>query len=230
MKTNSMKLGIWILVLLMAAIACGGGSSSEVPTDQIASDVDESSSVEAISTTVPTVPPQPTETVNPNLLSAGTYIVGSDIQPGLYIGQAGIGLFDSCYWERLSDLSGEFSAILANDNSEGQFYIEVRDTDFALEVSCNVLYLETVPVPALEFPLEIGVGTYLVGIDIQPGTYRGEAGADITESCYWERLKHLSGDLSAIIANDNAQGQFYVQISSSDYAFSTHCDLSRVGD
>jgi hypothetical protein len=70
-------------------------------------------------TPVPTATPLPTETPNPNLVNQGTYLVGSDIQSGIYKGNAGEGLFSSCYWERLKDLTGSFDAILANDNSVG---------------------------------------------------------------------------------------------------------------
>jgi hypothetical protein len=172
--------------------------------------------------------PEPTE--DPNLFRSGTYIVGTDIQPGFYKGYAGLDLLDSCYWARLSDLSGEFEALIANDNAEGQFYIEVRDTDFALEVACNFEYLPALPESDGNFPTALLPGTYLVNRDIQPGTYQGQAGADLMESCYWERLTNVAGGFEGIIANDNAQGQFYVQISASDFAFSTGCELTRIGD
>ena len=34
-----------------------------------------------------------------------------------------------CYWERLSDLTGELTAILANDGAVGQAYVELLPTD-----------------------------------------------------------------------------------------------------
>jgi hypothetical protein len=71
---------------------------------------------------------------------------------------------------------------------------------------------------------------YLVGRDIQPGTYKGEAGADFADSCYWARLSNVAGELDGILANDNATGQFYVQVAASDFALSTGCQLERVGD
>lgn len=80
----------------------------------------------------------------------------------------------------------------------------------------------TVPDPNLVLP-----GTYLVGKDIQPGLYSGQAGADILESCYWARLNSLSGELGAIIANDNAMGPYYVEVAASDFALETHCELQR---
>lgn len=68
-----------------------------------------------------------------------------------------------------------------------------------------------------------GSGTYLVGDDIQPGTYK-TAGPGSLGLCYWERSKDSSGGLESIIANDNLTGQGVVTIKSSDNVFkSTGC-------
>lgn len=139
-------------------------------------------------------------------------------------------LWDSCYWERKKDLEGTIDSILANDNSLGQYYIMVADTDYALETACPLVYLESLPVPVTAFPQKIGPGMYLVNIDIQPGTYKGEAGADIAGSCYWARLSDLHGSINSIISNDNSVGQYYVVVGAGDYALKTVCDLERVGD
>lgn len=68
------------------------------------------------------------------------------------------------------------------------------------------------PGPATSFA---GDGTFRVGVDIQPGTYRSEGGA----ACYWERLKGLSGNIEDMIANGVAGPP--VQILPSDFAFKT---------
>jgi hypothetical protein len=218
-----------------------------VPADQTKSDDQQEGqteqelvtlTAEPTATPKPTKTPQPTntplpptETPDPNLLVPGTYIVGKDIRAGFYIGTTnGTEFLDSCYWAKLSDLSGEFDSIIANDNSIGQYYIEVLDSDYALETACDLRYLENLPDPVSDFPQKIESGTYLVGIDIQPGTYRGQAGTDISESCYWERLSNARGGFNGIIANDNAAGQFYVQVGSGDFALHTACTLERVDD
>ena len=156
--------------------------------------------------------------------------MSTDLRPGIYKGQAGYDLFQSCYWARLKDVSGSLDAIIANDNSIGQFYIEILNSDFAFETRCELKFFNPFSEVLTEFPQSIKPGTYIVGINIQPGTYRGQAGTQITESCYWARLKDVSGGISSIIANDNAIGQYYVQIRSSDFALLTNCDLERVGD
>jgi hypothetical protein len=66
----------------------------------------------------------------------------------------------------------------------------------------------------------VRIGTHIVGDSIQPGIYRGAAGQSLLNSCYWERLRDLSGELGSTIANDNAVGQFYVEVKATDCAFS----------
>ena len=42
-----------------------------------------------------------------------------------------------------------------------------------------------------------------------------------SDGCYWERLSGLSGEFSDVITNGSGQGQQYVQIASTDVAFSS---------
>ena len=63
-------------------------------------------------------------------------------------------------------------------------------------------------------------GTHVVGVDIEPGTYRttGPVGDGL---CYWARLKDTSGDFEAIITNGLPEGPATVTIKASDGAFET---------
>lgn len=180
---------------------------------------------EPTSTPQPTSTPEPTVTENTYLIGTGTYIVGTDIEPGIYFGIAGDSLFSSCYWARLNDLSGDLNSIIANENAIGQYYIEIKETDYAFESACGLTKLEGVPEPT-EFKRVLEAGTYIVGRDIEPGLYKGQAGEDIMESCYWARLSGVSGGFGDIIANDNATGQFLIQVSSSDFALQVNCPVS----
>ncbi|WP_126268730.1 hypothetical protein [Corynebacterium alimapuense] len=73
-------------------------------------------------------------------------------------------------------------------------------------------------------PLEIMLdGTYLIGSDVVPGTYRAE---EAGTSCYWARLSGLSGETSDIIANDSRAVSPVVMLLESDVAFqSSNCGL-----
>lgn len=77
----------------------------------------------------------------------------------------------------------------------------------------------TVSTAGLAADSSFGDGTYLVGTDIQPGTYATQA----LSGCYWERLSGLSGTSDDVIANDfvGADGQVVVTIAGSDVAFHT---------
>ncbi len=163
--------------------------------------------------------PTPDSSVGP-----GTYRVGTDIDPGIYAGRAGLDLADSCYWARLEGISGALDDIIANDNAIGQFYVEVLSTDAFFETDCEVTPLADWPTPPTLLET-LDPGTYIIGRDIASGTYRGEAGEDILDSCYWERLSGVTGTFDDILANDNAIGQFFVGVETTDYALNTRCEL-----
>jgi len=80
-------------------------------------------------------------------------------------------------------------------NPIDQFYFEVAGTDYALETTCELTFLPSLPEAPVQFPQTIQPGTYLVGIEIQAGTYQGQAGQDPAHACYWARLDGLSGGL-----------------------------------
>jgi hypothetical protein len=72
-----------------------------------------------------------------------------------------------------------------------------------------------------------GTGTYMVGTDIQPGTYR----ADASGGCYYARLSGLGGEIDDIISNDNADGPVIVVIKPTDAAFTANrCATFRKAD
>ena len=181
--------------------------------------------VEPTATPFPASTPKPTETPS---IRPGTYAVGQDIDPGTYVGIAGTGVLDTCYWARLQGVSGALDDILANDNVMGQFYIEVLEGDGYLETHCQITSLAAWPEPS-ELPESLQPGTYLVGRDIAAGTYRGEAGEEVLDWCYWARLNGVTGEPKDVAANHNATGgPFYVEVLDTDYALNTTCDLERV--
>jgi hypothetical protein len=229
--TRNLSLSVIFAIAVLLSISLACGSSPVVPTQSISTTVQEQvvNAPEVTKTPNPTNTSfPPTATENPYLFKPGTYLVGSDIQPGIYRGEAGIDFTDSCYWKRLRDLSGTLDSIIANNNSIGQFYIEILSSDYAISTDCELVLLESLPAPTGGFPIEITPGMYLVGRDIQPGLYKGQAGADFSESCYWKRLSNVVGDLDSILANDNATGQFYIQVAATDFALFTDCELQRV--
>jgi hypothetical protein len=68
---------------------------------------------------------------------SGTFLVGSDIEPGQYR-NADTGNLGMCYWARLSGTSGDFDEIIANGLTEGQTVVTIRESDVAFETqSCG---------------------------------------------------------------------------------------------
>jgi hypothetical protein len=74
------------------------------------------------------------------------------------------------------------------------------------------------PTPAPGLATSFGEGTFRVGVDIAPGTYRN---SDSSQGCYWERLSGLGGTLDEIIANNFTYARQVVTISPSDVGFSS---------
>jgi hypothetical protein len=218
------------IALLIAILACGSSSQGDQLVRTLAAPTAEEGN-QVAPTDVPSKPvstdtPAPTQTPEvEGLVKEGTHLVGTDIQPGIYVGLAGDDLLESCYWARLSNLTGS-DDILANDNALGLYYVEVLPTDKALETGCELLPIEQVSA-AEELLTSLPPGTYILGRDIAPGIYRGEAGADILQSCYWARLSNVTGE-DDILANDNATGQYFIEVLPTDFALQVGCEVQKV--
>jgi hypothetical protein len=148
---------------------------------------------------------------------SGTYLVGKDFAAGVYRSTGN----SSCYWERASNASGSPSSIIANDIGSGQRLVYVRATDKVFKTSrCGTWkrVLSSVLKSRSTRKTILGNGSYLVGSDFLPGTYRSSGN---TESCYWERARSADGAAGSIIANDISKGQLIVTISGSDSVFQT---------
>ena len=147
---------------------------------------------------------------------AGTYLVGRDIPAGRYYTVPSSG----CYWERLSGLGGTLAEIITNDfiSGYGQAIVDISASDlaFSTNASCGTWF----STPRLGFQAVIPSGTWLVGAQINTGTYQTNAGS----GCYWERLVDFKGSLSSIIANNfvSSAGPQLVTIAAGDTGFTTN--------
>jgi hypothetical protein len=201
---------VFVIVLLLVLV---------VTLVDRATSADDSSDAAAPSAMPPpaTVAAPTTDTLGPAPeppgFGDGTYLVGTDVQPGLYRTDGAT----TCSWRRLSDLSGDYDAILASDYfSDGQAYVEILPTDGAFSTDdCGRWAPVSVGGPDVSGGFEDG--TYLIGSDIQPGTYRSTGGS----SCYWQRLSDVSGAYDAVLAWEFSDGQAYVEVLPTDVAFST---------
>ena len=130
-----------------------------------------------------------------------------------------------CTWERLNNLKGDIESVIAIGVPEGLFYVEVVDSDLGFTTGCELLPIEQVPARA-DFLTSVPIGIYLVGRDIAPGLYRGEASQGAL--CTWERLNSVRGDIESVTAIGTPTGQYYVAVTSTDYAVHFGCPVEKV--
>jgi len=166
------------------------------------------------SSTSPTAPTA--VTVATGAFGAGQHLVGDQITAGRYYTDPSSG----CYWERQSGLGGTLSEAIANyfiADDVGQLIVDIKATDMAFETDseCGTWY----DTPRHGIQVDITAGQWLIGEQIQPGTY----GASVSSSCYWERQSGFSGEFGTTIDNNftSTAGHQLVTILASDEGFYT---------
>jgi len=198
-----------ILVLFILGIIGSAGGSSKSTSN---SSTDKASTV-----SVQSQEDEPTPTTDPNPhFEDGQYVVGKDIQPGTYRTRVGM---SGCYYARLSGFSGELGEILANENTNYPAVVTIEATDKGFKSSrCGTWTQDLSQITKSTTTFDDGL--YIVGTDIQPGTYKSSGQA----SCYYSRLAGFSGDLGDIISNENTDTAAIVTIASTDKGFkSSRC-------
>lgn len=133
-----------------------------------------------------------TVTVAPFSFGNGTRLVGSTVRPGRYrsVNSSTI----SCYWARLRNTTGS-NDIIANDIGVGPRLLEVLSTDVALESNGCATWVEITGPVTSSRTAPFTDGSYLVGIDIEPGTWQATSTGT---SCYWERMRNINGTNSTL--------------------------------
>jgi len=164
----------------------------------------------ATASDAPSATDEPAAAAESSVIESGTYLVGSEIAPGVYR--------VSGYYER-DDSQGE---IIDNDGVYGENDLTVmivRKGDDSVEINGQAVPLEGLPTYD---PIAEGAtsGTYLVGKDIAPGRYRVSS----SDGAYGARLdKKLE-----IIDNDLNDGSIVITVRPSDYAFEFSGTLKKL--
>jgi hypothetical protein len=157
--------------------------------------------------------PQKPEPQKPSFANFGdgTYQVGADLQPGTYRTRMGS---PNCYWERLRNFSGGMNGILANGGTSAPAIVTIQPTDAGFNSQgCGTWTKDLSAITASK--TSFGAGTYIVGTDMVPGTYRSSGG----NNCYYERLRDFTGGMNSIIANGNTNNPTIVTIRPTDAGF-----------
>ncbi|WP_424213402.1 hypothetical protein ACN20G_15690 [Streptomyces sp. BI20] len=157
---------------------------------------------------------------------SATVEVGKDVQPGLYRSTGNKGTL-GCYWQRAKDATDELDAILANDNVTGTAYVQIKASDkFFKSRGCSgweAVDADAAPTGTPATTVKGDGGTFRVGHDIAPGTYKTGGLAEGTiGTCYWERSSAAGdGGVDSILANENLEGSGIVTIKAGDKFFKT---------
>lgn len=146
----------------------------------------------------------------------GNYVVGTDIQAGTYRTRVGS---PGCYYARLSGFSGSMGEILANNNTDAPAIITISASDKGFNTSnCGTWTQDLSEITSSQ--TSFGDGIFIVGTDMQPGTYRSTG----STGCYYARVSGFSGTNGQILANDNTDTSAVVTILASDKGFvSSNC-------
>lgn len=145
----------------------------------------------------------------------GTWLVGSEVQPGLFRNSSSSG---GCYWARLSGLGGTIGEILANNFTNAINTVQIKPGDLAFESDdCGTWSQNLIP-PSSGPNQPFGDGQWLVTEEVAAGTRRN---SDSSGGCYWERLSGFGGNISDIIANSFSMAIQTVQVSAGDAGFTS---------
>jgi hypothetical protein len=105
--------------------------------------------------------------------------------------------------------------VIANEFTTNRQLVTINETDagFSSE-GCGVWTQDLSPITASP-TAPFGDGMYIVGVDIEPGTWRNDG----SSGCYWARLSGFSHEVNNIIANQYADTQQIVTIGQGDAGF-----------
>jgi hypothetical protein len=116
--------------------------------------------------------------------SDGTYLVGENIPPGTYRANAP---GNGCQWERSQDPDLK-QPIGGYTTAPGSVVATILPDDpYFWSEGCGTWTNDLEQVTSRK--MIFGDGTFIVGLDIAPGTYESSGG----ESCYWIRLSAFTG-------------------------------------
>lgn len=128
-RATGRGMAVWGLIFgLFFALSGFSTLTSSGSSTTAASTVPASTSttVVAPAVSVPAAPSYPLSTI-----TAGTYLVGSEVTPGSYVTEGA----SFCYWSRLKDTSGGFGSIIANGNAPGHTTVTIKSSDQAFQLS-----------------------------------------------------------------------------------------------
>ncbi len=204
-KVRNGLIALGVLVVIGVVIGNAGGSTPTTSNAQPSPQAQASQKATA-SAAAPVAPKFTT-------FGSGTLVVGKDVQAGTYRTRHNR---DACYLARLRGFGGGLDDIIANDNTNGPTVVTIAASDKGFQSNrCDTWSSDLSPITTSK--TSFGEGMFIVGTDMEPGTYRNSGAT----SCYWARLSGFGHTLDDIIANGNADAQAVVAIAASDKGFTS---------
>jgi hypothetical protein len=213
-----------VLLLLIAAAILSSCSFSpdetKAPTT-VAAETAKPASVQPVQTVyvtaTPTPPPSFESKAAIETLPAvdtwedGTYNIGTDLAAGEYVLIANNEF--SAYLEIAADDSGEFEAIIYNDNFYNRTRVTLEEEEFFTFNNATMYRADEAPPVPREGDLPEGM--YLVGTDIEAGVYELEATEEI--GGYYAVFDNARHDKYGYISNFNFLEWAEVSVDDGDY-------------
>lgn len=217
-KRNIGCLAIIALIVLAIIISAATSNSGSAKTTASSATTVPTTTTISKSTPISDVKPTPTAKPKPAFATFGDgmFQVGKDIQPGTYRTREGSA---NCYYSRLSGFTGALGEILANDNTDAPAVVTIAAGDKGFQsTSCGTWTADLSQIT--QSKTSFGDGEYIVGTDIEPGTYKSSGSA----GCYYARLSGFGGSTDEVLANDNTDVSAIVTIDAGDKGFqATRC-------
>ena len=185
------SLAAVVLVLGSLVVACGDETAEG---GGFVGDEDTSTETPATETPATTETPSPTSSptgaASVAIEGDGTWEVGSDVEPGVYVAEGGEG----CEWQRISEVGANYVQVEARGFlARPVVEIMAGDEQFKSEKCGAWTALEDYAgLGGTEIP---GDGIWIVGADVAPGDYEAEGGA----GCTWQRISGFEPDISSVI-------------------------------
>ena len=147
----------------------------------------------------------------------GQYRLTADIPAGRYYSDPSNG----CHFQRVRGFGGTQAEAIADtiiNYDAGQWIVDLLATDagFVTDANCGTWFTT----PRRGLLTGITPGTWIVGAQVTPGTYRADNSA---QGCFWARLSSFTGTVDATIASAfvTSPGVQLVTIAGTDAGFST---------
>ena len=122
----------------------------------------------------------------------------------------------------INEKAAEAGDLFLHNYNNGQgLFISAESPATGFSEECLVITVFTKEPQTSTSKTTITDGTYKVGTDIPAGTYKLTCTSNY--GGYWARLSDASGEMGAIIANDNFSTTTYVTVLSGEYLELTRC-------